>query len=128
MNELYILTQNFTIVSLNGLREINLYGGVVEVEKNDGKKANEEIDMIEVSAQFDSTGADSENDNGSVSLGLYFTEEEAASVMSSLADWLNEKNDYGRVFRMPQTDLKDDSYSEEGAALDYSVTDSSEPI
>ena len=92
MNELFICTQDMTIIGLQHILTIELLGGTITNNKGDSS------DAIAVTAALDQEYTEGETD---IDLGYYFSEEKAVEVMGELVAWLNEKNDYRRVFRMP---------------------------
>lgn len=99
MNELFILTQDMTIIGMEHIMTIELLGGTVTNDKT-GKTD----DAIAVTAALDQEYTEGETD---IDLGYYFSEEKAVGVMDELVSWLNEKNEYRRVFRMPPSDIEE---------------------
>lgn len=102
MNELFILTQDMTIVGLEHIMTIGLLGGTVTNDKT-GKTD----DAIAVTAALDQEYTEGETD---IDLGYYLSDEKANEVMEELVSWLNEKNEYRRVFRMPPSDIEERDY------------------
>ncbi len=109
--ELFILTQESTIINVEKIQCINVLGGIVENEKH------EEFDAIEIAAIMD------DNENTEIPLGIYITEEQASVAMNELTAWLGEKNEYNRVFKMPslEDDTKSTESADEGLELDYGL-------
>ena len=113
MSELYILTQDMAILNLSKFKTINVLGGVIEDEDT-----NAEVDALEFVAVLD------DSESTEIVLGIYLSEEQAVSVLEELTAWLGEKNDYKRLFRMPQIYELDgepaENEKERELELDYS--------
>lgn len=113
MNELFIVTQGISILNLSKVQSIGLLGGVLENEDT-----AEAMEVIEIAAVMEFGDEDEP-----IPLGYYITEEKALSVMEELIAWLSEKNEYKRVFRMPDIDIPEEDSENSGTKLDYSMPD-----
>ena len=122
MSELFIVTQDLSILNVSKIQSINLLSAVME---ND--VTGEMIEVIEIAAVMEFG-----DDDTPTPLGYYVSEENAFLTMEKLIAWLSEKNEYNRVFRMPDIDIheEDSEPSEENennnTELDYSLPKESE--
>lgn len=109
--ELFIATQDMSILNMNKIQSIDLLSGVME---NDD--THEKVDVIEIAATMEFGDEDEP-----IPLGFYLTEEQAISTMEQIIEWLSEKNEYKRVFSMPPIQKNDEVELNPELELDYSV-------
>lgn len=93
MNDVYIYSQDYVLVGLSHVIDIHLDNGTITNE--DTKESKQAFAITAITDQI------IENEPYEITLGFYFTEQQVLSVMENIVAWLNEKNDYHRVFRMP---------------------------
>lgn len=97
-----ILTQNLTIVNYDFVKTITAMAGEAEISKD------KKVDAFELIAEL--------TDGTEVSLGIFFTENEVEQVIDDITKWLNEINDYHRLFKIPEyssQELQLNSFSDE---------------
>ena len=92
-----IFTQDEVFVNYDNITKIQCYGDVIE---------DEEIGSVDV-AVFKASLVGGKK----VVLGYYAEVEQFDEVMKDLTQWLNEKNDYKLVFKMPAPELYVDKES-----------------
>ncbi len=86
-----IFTQEEVFVNYDNVAKIQCYGDVVEDEQMGT------VDVAVIKAVL--------VNRKKVTLGYYAEADQLEEVMSDLMQWLNEKNDYKQVFKMPAPKL-----------------------
>lgn len=97
-----IFTQDEAFVNYSNVTKIQCYGDVAAVSDD------ETVDVIVIKAHL-TTGK-------KVNLGAYAEQDQLDEVLSDLTQWLNEKNDYKQLFRMPAPKLYVESPEDSEAA------------
>lgn len=83
-----ILTQDLTIVNYDYVKTITVMAGEVKISEN------KNVDAFELVAEM--------TDGTEVSLGVFFAESQVEQVIDDITKWLNEVNDYHRLFKIPE--------------------------
>lgn len=83
-----ILTQDLTIVNYDYVKTITIMAGEVKISED------KNVDAFELVAEM--------TDGTEVSLGVFFAESQVEQVIDDITKWLNEVNDYHRLFKIPE--------------------------